>query len=65
MAETTIPTDLLIRESLARINQLSADADLKRQEFELGWHKFYMAAIATAAALLGAGAAVATLMVRL
>ncbi len=54
-------TDLDIRERLARIDQLSADAALKRQEFELGYHKFWMSAIATAAALLGAGFTLAKL----
>jgi hypothetical protein len=51
-----------IRERLARIDQLTADAELKRQEFDLGWHKFYMSAIGTAAALLGAGAGIVALM---
>jgi hypothetical protein len=64
MSDTTM-TDLEIRERLARIDQLTADASLKRQEFDLGWHKFYMSAIATAAALLGAGGAIVTLMQRL
>jgi hypothetical protein len=61
MSDATM-TDLDIRERLARIDQLTADAALKRQEFDLGWHKFYMAAIGTAAALLGAGGAIATLL---
>ncbi|MGD0106335.1 MAG: hypothetical protein ABSC06_20180 [Rhodopila sp.] len=60
-----ILTDLDVRERLARIDQLTADAALKRQEFDLGYHKFWMSAIATAAALLGAGGAIATLLVRL
>jgi hypothetical protein len=61
MSDATM-TDLDIRERLARIDQLTADAALKRQEFDLGWHKVYMAAIGTAAALLGAGGAIATLL---
>ena len=60
MSDATI-TDLDIRERLARIDKLSADAALKRQEFDLGYHKFWMSAIATAAALLGAGFTLAKL----
>jgi hypothetical protein len=51
-----------IDKKLAEIDQLTADAALKRQEFALGYHKFYMAAIATSAAMLGAGAAFVTLL---
>jgi hypothetical protein len=36
-------------------DQLAADRDLKRQEFDLGWHKLLLTAIGTAAALPGAG----------
>jgi hypothetical protein len=61
MSDATL-TDLDIKEQLARINQLTADADLKRQEFELGWHKFYMSAVATSAALLGAGGAIVAVL---
>jgi hypothetical protein len=60
MSDATM-TDLDIRERLARIDQLTADATLKRQEFELGYHKFWMSAIATAAGLLAAGFALAKL----
>lgn len=61
MSDATM-SDLDIRLRLAQIDQASADAALKRQEFDLGWHKFYMSAIATSAALLGAGGAIVTLM---
>ena len=58
-------TDLEIRERLARIDQLTADADLKRQEFQLGYRKFLASAVTAAAALLGAGAAIGAALVRL
>jgi hypothetical protein len=46
----------------AQHDQLVADTYLKRREFEISWHKLYLSAFATAAALLGAGAAFATLL---
>ena len=58
-------TDLEIREKLARIDQLTADADLKRQEFALGYWKFWASAVTAAAALLGGGAAAGALLARL
>jgi hypothetical protein len=61
MSDATL-TDLDIRERLAKIDQLTADAALKRQDFDMGWHRLYLSATGTAAALLGAGAAVATLL---
>lgn len=64
MSDATI-SDLDIRERLARIDQLTADAAVKRQEFELGYRKFLMSAVATAAALLGAGGAVVALLGKL
>ena len=44
-------TELIIRE-LARIDQFTADAALKRREFERGGLKFWISAVAAAAALL-------------
>lgn len=38
---TETDTDLMIREQLARIDQLNTDATLKRQEFELGYPKLW------------------------
>jgi hypothetical protein len=55
-------TDLEIRKRLAGIEQLNADAALKLQEFTLGYRKFYLSAVATAAGLMGAGAAFVTLL---
>ena len=44
-------TELIIRE-LARIDQLTADAARRRQEFELGYpRQFRISAVAAAAAL--------------
>ncbi len=51
-------TDLDIRERMARLDQLTADAALKRQGFELGYRRYMLAAVGAAAALLGAGGAV-------
>jgi hypothetical protein len=56
---------LMVREQLARIDQLTADAALKRQEFELGYRKFWASAIASGAALVGAGGAIGGLIVAL
>ena len=42
-------------------DQLSADRDLKRQGFDMGWHKLLLTAIGTSAALLGAGFALGKL----
>ena len=53
---------LMIREQLARIDQLTVDAARRRQEFELGYRKFWVTAIAAAAALLGAGGAIGALI---
>ncbi|HEY3848372.1 MAG TPA: hypothetical protein VGL95_14795 [Acetobacteraceae bacterium] len=58
-------TDLDISERLAEIDQLTADAALKRQEFALGYRKFYISAVATAAGLLGAGAAISAAIITL
>jgi hypothetical protein len=55
-------TDLEAREQIARIDQLSADADLKRQQFELGYRQFWVSAVTAAAALLGAGGAIGALL---
>jgi hypothetical protein len=55
-------TDLEVREQLARINQLSAAADLKRQQFELGYRQFWVSAVVAAATLLGAGGAIGALL---
>jgi hypothetical protein len=65
MMSDAVLSDLDIRERLARIDQLTADAALKRQEFDLGWHKLYIAALGMAAALLGAGGAIVAVMQRL
>lgn len=56
---------LMVREQLARIDQLTADAALKRQEFELGYRKFWATAIGTAAAVIGAAGAAGGLIVAL
>lgn len=61
----TEDNELLIREQLARIDQLTADAALKRQEFELGYRKFWATAIGTAAAVIGAAGAAGGLIVAL
>ena len=53
---------LMIREQLARIAQLTADAARRRQEFELGYRKFWISAVAAAAALFGAGGAIGALI---
>jgi hypothetical protein len=63
MREVTIG-DLHVREKLARIDQLNADANFRRQEFELGYRKFWISAVTAAAALLGAGAAIGALLTR-
>lgn len=55
-------TDLEVREQLARIAQLSANADLKRQQFELGYRQFLVSAVTAAAALLVAGGAIGALL---
>jgi hypothetical protein len=64
MSETTI-TDLEIREKLARIDQLNADAARRRQEFELGYRMFWVSAVTAAAALLGGGAALGAFIAKL
>jgi hypothetical protein len=56
---------LMVREQLARIDQLTADAALKRQEFELGYRKFWATAIGAAAAVIGAAGAAGGLIVAL
>jgi hypothetical protein len=53
---------LMVREQLARIDQLTADAALKRQEFELGYRKFWVTAVTAAAALIGAGGAIGAIL---
>lgn len=58
----TEDNELMIREQLARIDQLTADATLKRQEFELGYRKFWVTAVTAAAALIGAGGAIGALI---
>lgn len=58
----TDANELMIREQLARIDQLTADAALKRQEFELGYRKFWVTAVTAAAALIAAGAAIGALI---
>ena len=58
-------TDLEIRERLARIDQLTADAALKRQEWELGYPKFIVSMLITGAAVLGAGAAIGAAIAKL
>jgi hypothetical protein len=55
-------TALEVREQLARIAQLSAAAELKRQQFELGYRQFWVSALTAAAALLGAGVAIGALL---
>ena len=52
------------REQLARIERIVAETETfraeaarKRQEFELGYRTFWLSAIATAAGLMGGGAA--------
>jgi hypothetical protein len=55
--------DLEVRERLAKIDQLSADAALKRQEFDLGYH--LMSAVTAAAGLMAAGAAIGVLLAKL
>ena len=60
MSDTTL-TDLDIRERLARIDQLNADAALKRQEFELGYRKYLISAFGSGAALVAAIFALAKL----
>lgn len=55
-------TELIVREQLARIDQLNADAALKRQEFELGYRKFWVSAFTAAAALMGAAGAIGALL---
>lgn len=57
-------SDLEVRERLARIDQLTADAALKRQEFDIGILKFWVSAVGAAAALLGAGAALGALITK-
>ena len=58
-------TDLDIRERLARIDQLTADAALKRQDFELGYRRYMLAAVAAAAAGMTAGGAITGAIVAL
>jgi len=46
----------------AQGDQLRADTNFKQREFQISWHKLYLSAFATAAALLAAGAGFATLL---
>jgi hypothetical protein len=62
---TDADAELMIREQLARIDQLNADAALKRQEFELGYRKFWVSAVTAAAALMGAAGAAGALLAHL
>jgi hypothetical protein len=63
MSEITLG-DLDVREKLARIDQLNADANARRQEYELGYREFWISAVTDAAALLGAGTAIGALPTR-